>query len=1177
MRIAPIAMFALLTTGILANVSPGTAQDDAAEETDYRLYFASLPAGAVAGTNFGGGIIVDTFADRPFITVRTSDRSAMLTAAAAIPNFLGYIEPLPVHHDLSPNDDDYVSGELWNLDTVRAPLAWDVGGLASTQTAVCIIDSGVDGTHVDLVGNFGIQPPSGFNTVTTSHGTHVAGIAAAAINNNEGIAGLANVHILAYDSSSRVQAVNWCDAVGPKYTVINMSFQVYNDNGTPDCSDDMVGYDTDFGTQIEEAYDNGRLLVGAAGNCGPGYALRQPASMPEVIAVGNVVQGDGIYGDSQVDPKVEVVAPGTVIRSTMPTGSSGGDYGYKTGTSMAAPHVSGALALAWEHLDTLYGGFDNKAMRARLARTVVDLGDPGRDDVFGFGRLDVLCLIAGGLKCPGPFDWRVDTVCLGSRMTFVDTHDDDVDQQSWTFVDTEAETTTTYPWESPGTSHEWIFKTPTTLEVTLDQDTDGDVTSITRTFDVAACPQTWAAGDVVGTMVVAAGNDPGCRLSDAPDAIQRMPGDMVLNYDLYDPSIIVGLEPLPEPRFLAGGASISGGLAVVGGTSDCAFAPKKSLYLYDEGSDTWAGGANMATARISPAVTAHSGRLMVAGGDKSGGDALLPDAPHIPTPDFEQYDGSWTMLDDMPAGMIGASATTSGSKVIVSGGYSHPQTTNRLVQTYDTATTTWQGPNLPNERTAFGLGTCHGTERILVGGLLGEDVPMHLYVPSAATSQISRYTGTWSTMANLPTRTAFAQVADYGPWIYMHGGLTDPVVGPPSILASDQVIPITCPSNIIPNLSACTGPPQISVIIMTALCGTKVGVRVADGAMEATPCVELASSGSNPSSLTPPNGLCVLLFVFGGTTQATLKGNGYEPDCPNDHVTLIEPVSRNALDLTATTAAASGLVDIRLPIPLAGMGSARLPDGRIVLIGGRTIGPDGDCYTPSKKTFIFDPTTLADVLNGLPVTPFTEGPDLPSGVIGPAVGIREGTVYVMGGDDRGDTVDPASSTQAQPRHPTSQVVILSFSGAGSATPSDGAPLATVRGRLSIVGNSFFMIGGNHHPMSSVRAVVRGAYDPIRGIFSWSDPVLPFPVAHHSSESCLSSPYVLGGASEGTVYHTGTYVEYQLDRAEYSGGTWTDSPGVEQAFGVGFSDPSTSYMVGGSSETAQRSNAYLSYC
>jgi len=139
----------------------------------------------------------------------------------------------------------------------------------------------------------------------------------------------------------------------------------------------------------EYAWDEGCVLVGAAGNDNQ-RGVSYPAKFDTVICVGAIDENDercdfpGWWG-SNWGPEMELVAPGVDVLSTYPTNT----YAYGSGTSMAAPHVSGVAAL----LLSKYPELNNEEVRARLNETAVDLGDTGWDEYYGCGKINATAVL----------------------------------------------------------------------------------------------------------------------------------------------------------------------------------------------------------------------------------------------------------------------------------------------------------------------------------------------------------------------------------------------------------------------------------------------------------------------------------------------------------------------------------------------------------------------------------------------------------------------------------------------------------------------------------------------------------------------------------------------------------------------------------------------------------------
>jgi len=235
---------------------------------------------------------------------------------------------------------------------------------------VAVIDSGVDGRHPELAG--ALDTSSSARTVG-AHGTAVAGVIAAQ-DRMIGIAPAASIasfdaFIGAGDSArgSTADIAKGLDrAAAAGARIVNMSFA-----GPPD---ELLA------TMLAAAKAKGVVLVAAAGNGGPKAAPAFPASDPSVIAVTATDPADAVYAAANAGRTVSVAAPGVDILVPAP----GGGYQQLSGTSLAAAHVSGVAALIL--------GADPEltpdAVRALLVRTALDLGKPGRDEVFGAGLVD---------------------------------------------------------------------------------------------------------------------------------------------------------------------------------------------------------------------------------------------------------------------------------------------------------------------------------------------------------------------------------------------------------------------------------------------------------------------------------------------------------------------------------------------------------------------------------------------------------------------------------------------------------------------------------------------------------------------------------------------------------------------------------------------------------------------
>ena len=258
-------------------------------------------------------------------------------------------------------DVDNPGGNNWGLEWIDAPGAWEIT-TGDEDIQIAIIDLGNDEDHTDLNDNVSRSARNG----SGSHGTHVAGTACAEGDNNKGISGVTwdcDMKFYAAGNTALVTAGEMVNAIDDGARVANMSLN-YIENGN--CAidettladsaaeaNDIFGRAVIYGDRI----DADILWVVAAGNeCGRnslytapgGMAGRFPANAMAVAAIGR--DGD-LAGFSNSGEFVSVAAPGVDIYSTEPrTGCFLGfgcddNYGFKNGTSMASPHVTGLAAL----------------------------------------------------------------------------------------------------------------------------------------------------------------------------------------------------------------------------------------------------------------------------------------------------------------------------------------------------------------------------------------------------------------------------------------------------------------------------------------------------------------------------------------------------------------------------------------------------------------------------------------------------------------------------------------------------------------------------------------------------------------------------------------------------------------------------------------------------------------
>jgi subtilisin family serine protease len=259
---------------------------------------------------------------------------------------------------------------------ISAPGAWGVA-FRARGLVLAVVDAGVDG-HVELAGRllpgWSAIEGSGDTTDQCDHGTHVAGIAAAAGNNGVGIAGVCwwagiqPVRVIESDcsgyESQAAAGIVWAADHGA--SIANISLQYYT--GTQLLAD-----------AVEYASARGLLMIAAAGNSN-GAHVAYPAKFEHCLAVSATDNRDRLATWSNHGEEIDVAAPGHTIYSLL----GENEYKYMSGTSMAAPMVSGLACLIWSKNPSLSA--DDVA--SIIVATADDLGEAGWDESFGSGRIN---------------------------------------------------------------------------------------------------------------------------------------------------------------------------------------------------------------------------------------------------------------------------------------------------------------------------------------------------------------------------------------------------------------------------------------------------------------------------------------------------------------------------------------------------------------------------------------------------------------------------------------------------------------------------------------------------------------------------------------------------------------------------------------------------------------------
>lgn len=309
--------------------------------------------------------------------------------------------------DLLPND--FYFDRSWGLNNtgqfagtedadIDLPEAWSLG-IGSRDVSVAIIDTGIDFFHPDIQENLWVNPTEipgngldddrngyiddvhGFDFVSDDgdpfddqgHGTHVAGIVGAVANNRKGSAGVSQeVSLMAIKSFGPSGSADVATVVRAMRYAIAHGADIINASWGVDIRSELMR------TAVEEVADADVLFVAAGGNR-QSEQLFYPAAFENTIGVGATDKNDQRSRFSNYGSFIDLAAPGQTIFSTLPDNR----FGFLSGTSMAAPHVSGAAVLVlarhpdWSAQDL-----------TRMLLNAVDPIQPNKP--IGSGRLNVL-------------------------------------------------------------------------------------------------------------------------------------------------------------------------------------------------------------------------------------------------------------------------------------------------------------------------------------------------------------------------------------------------------------------------------------------------------------------------------------------------------------------------------------------------------------------------------------------------------------------------------------------------------------------------------------------------------------------------------------------------------------------------------------------------------------------
>ncbi len=309
-----------------------------------------------------------------------------------------------------PQDEpaDPLFPRQWHLRTLRLPQAWQIT-TGSPAVTVAVVDTGIDLTHPDFI-HQRVLGASSVNSViwqtslsdpiaadVAGHGTAVAGVIAAGTSNGIGVASVGrDIRLMPIKASASPTG-------GAFLSDILRGVRAAADAGAAAVSVSYTGItNPSVQTTGQYATTAGSMLFWAAGN--NGATLGPESDWPDVIIVGATDQSDQLASFSARGAAIDLVAPGvSIVTTAMPSG-----YTTVDGTSFAAPIAAAVAGL----VKSANPGLSGAQIEFILKSSARDLGNPGKDDFYGSGRVDALAAIAAATGTGAPVALPDRILCL---------------------------------------------------------------------------------------------------------------------------------------------------------------------------------------------------------------------------------------------------------------------------------------------------------------------------------------------------------------------------------------------------------------------------------------------------------------------------------------------------------------------------------------------------------------------------------------------------------------------------------------------------------------------------------------------------------------------------------------------------------------------------------------------
>jgi hypothetical protein len=358
----------------------------------------------IISTHGGHSIEHNPYINLHVVEVPENAEDAVVKALSNNPKIKFAERDMLIPPNVTPNDPLFSS--QWHHSVIQTPAAWDISKGAGIK--IGIMDSGIDTAHADLKNKIVLTWNASGNTTNSAdvpdykgHGTWVAGTAAASTDNSIGVAGVAwssTLIIVKVDPANDGYASYSTIANGITFAA-NNGARVVNASYQASTSSSVIA-----AAQYMKNLTKG-LMVCSAGNAATGIT----GDVPDVITVSATTSSDVLASYSNYGSQIDVSAPGSGILTTF----VGGGYGGVNGTSFAAPNTCGVIALIMAADPTLSAA----QVETILKSTADDLGTPGYDTLYGYGRINAYKAVKAAAGCGVTISPSSVGICKGGSTT----------------------------------------------------------------------------------------------------------------------------------------------------------------------------------------------------------------------------------------------------------------------------------------------------------------------------------------------------------------------------------------------------------------------------------------------------------------------------------------------------------------------------------------------------------------------------------------------------------------------------------------------------------------------------------------------------------------------------------------------------------------------------------------